>query len=284
MMNKTILPNFIDLIVSIDHDKKIGLIQMNRPKRKNALSNSTYTEISNALKILDNDNNIHIVVITGIGDWYSSGNDLANFQEMALKASEQGKSIQQVCNEACIVLEDYINTWIDFSKPLIAAVNGPAMGVAVTTLALCDVIFCTEHTFFQTPFSRLGQSPEGLSSYLFPKILGHSKANEMLLFGQKLTAQQALDYHFVSKIYKIANDNHNLFLDQILKQAIEYAKLPNNGLKSVKKLIKSYEIKELKHVNHQECLLLAKRFASEECAAAVMKFMMNQKKKKKKKK
>ena len=137
---------FNDLKVQIDKKNKLGLIQINRPKRKNALSNNTYTEISNALKLLDNNSNINIVIITGTGDWYSSGNDLKNFQDMALLVNETGKTIEELSYDACVILEDYINTWLTFKKPLI----------------LSDL----DDTFFQTArkMNETGRTPERMAA------------------------------------------------------------------------------------------------------------------------
>ncbi len=69
----------------------------------------------------------------------------------------------------------YTNAYIEFSKPLIAAVNGPAIGVAVTVLGLCDLVYASDSASFHTPFMTLGQSPEGCSSLVFPRIMGYAK-------------------------------------------------------------------------------------------------------------
>ena len=73
------------------------------------------------------------------------------------------------------ILEKYVNAYIDFPKPLVGVINGPAVGVAVTVLGLFDAVYATNSATFHTPFSALGQSPEGCSSDLFPKILGPLK-------------------------------------------------------------------------------------------------------------
>ena len=74
-------------------------------------------------------------------------------------------------------LRKYVDAYINFPKPLIAAVNGPAIGVSVTVLGLCDLVYATDKASFHTPFMTLGQSPEGCSSLTFPRLMGHAKVN-----------------------------------------------------------------------------------------------------------
>ena len=87
------------------------------------------------------------------------------------------------------MLIDFVDAFINFEKPLIAGVNGPAIGIGVTTLALCDLVLASSNSTFQCPFTKIGQSPEGTSSYSMPAILGPSGASELLLrLGWKLSS------------------------------------------------------------------------------------------------
>ncbi len=115
----------------------------------------------------------------------------------------------------------FVSAFIDFPKPLLAAVNGPAVGIPVTSLGLCDVVFASDRATFHTPFASLGQSPEGCSSYIFPKIMGQAKANEVLLFGRKLTAQEAFDRGLVTEIFPDSS-----FQEDLQKKLDQYSQLP----------------------------------------------------------
>jgi peroxisomal 3,2-trans-enoyl-CoA isomerase len=180
----------------------VGIIEIDRKQKMNALNPTCYKAIGEALYQLDADPEVIIGMVSGgDGDWFSSGNDLSYFAEV--KSSGQAIDLVQLAKDTSLMVERYVNAWIDFSKPLVAAVNGSAMGIAVTTLALCDVVFCTDIAEFTCPFSGLGQSPEGVSSLLFPRIMGISKASEVLLFGKTLTAQDALRYHLVSDVLPV---------------------------------------------------------------------------------
>lgn len=96
-------------------------------------------------------------------------------------------------------MERFVDALIDIEKPLIAVVNGHAIGILVTTLGLCDLVIASNDATFQTPFSSTAQSPEGCSSYTFPKLMGTSVASLMLLFNHKLTAQEALAHGLIGK-------------------------------------------------------------------------------------
>ncbi|KAK4825888.1 hypothetical protein QYF61_003244 [Mycteria americana] len=146
----------------------ITKIMFNRPDRKNAINHKMYREIIKALEEAGKDDST-IAVITGNGDYYSSGNDLNNFTNV------QPSEMEKMAKEGAVLLKEFVGHFIDFPKPLIAVVNGPAIGICVTVLGLCDIVYASDRATFHSPFSQLGQSPEGCSSYLFPKIMGLAK-------------------------------------------------------------------------------------------------------------
>ena len=93
-----------------------------------------------------------------------------------------------------------MKAFIDFPKPLVVLVNGPAVGISVTVMALCDAVYATDRATFHTPFTILGQSPEGCSTVTFPQAMGHAHASEMLLFNKKITASEAKERGIVSEV------------------------------------------------------------------------------------
>ncbi|XP_072169742.1 enoyl-CoA delta isomerase 2-like [Diadema setosum] len=239
----------------------VATITLNRPKKKNAITVAMYTEWANALKAAGEDSNVVLAVITGAGDYYCSGNDLNNF--MGIDPS----NMREESEKSSHLLEGFVNAFVDFPKPLIIAVNGPAVGISVTTLGLADVVYASDRATFHTPFASLGQSPEGCSSYTFPKIMGTAKANEFLLFGKKLTAAEACERGLITEVISDPQ-----FRSEVERRAKEYAKLPKNALRLAKNLIRDAEREHLHKVNRAECDLLVDRWTSEECMQAIMGF------------
>jgi len=238
-------------------------ILLNRPTRKNAITVEMYEEIILALNEAATDNSA-LTLVTGAGDYYCSGNDLSNFMTIT------PDKMHEVAKTSGDLLRRYISAYIDFPKPLIAAVNGPAIGVAVTVLGLFDTVYASNKATFATPFSRLGQSPEGCSSYTFPKIMGHSKACEMMLFNKSMTSQEALDCGLVTRLFE-----HENFQEEVNKQVKEMASLPVNSLIYSKALMRDHEKELLHKVNVAECDRLVERWPSEDCVNAVMKFFQD---------
>ncbi|XP_062926095.1 enoyl-CoA delta isomerase 2, mitochondrial [Mobula hypostoma] len=246
--------------LKVTTENNITTIMLNRPERKNAISITMYEEIMKALKQAANDDST-LTVMTGSGDYYCSGNDLSNFTNIG------PEDLEPKSKKSTALLRMYVSHYIDFPKPLIAVINGPAIGVAVTVLGLFDIVYATDKATFHTPFSQLAQSPEGCSSYTFPKMMGTTKANEILLFNKKLTATQACELGLVTEVFP-----DSTFQKEVWKRLHTYAKLPKNSLVFSKQLIRGVEKDILHSVNAQECERLSERWLSEECMKAIMNF------------
>ena len=205
-----------------------------------------------------------MTVLTGAGDYYSSGNDLAN---LAVDFSDP-KAVKEMAEGAYDVLLPFVDGFIEFPKFLLGAVNGPAFGIGFTSLAHCDVLFASDKASFNGPFVALGQCPEGCSSFLFPRIMGHSLAGEVLHLGRKLNAQEALECGFVSRVFPAAD-----FRDEVEKWAKLMATSPPNALKSSKSLVRDPIKESLRKANRAECEMLVKLWQSQECFQAIMNFM-----------
>ena len=159
-------------------------LQFNAPRRKNAWGKDLITSMLEALKEAADDPAVKVVVLTGSGDYYSSGVDFVSSFPLlppsqlvvALKDSNQR----------------LFDAFILFPKPILVAANGPLIGASVTSATLCDAIIASESATFSTPFAALGIVPEGCSSYWFEKVMGEAAARRMLgEEGWKPTAAEA---------------------------------------------------------------------------------------------
>ncbi|XP_031569465.1 enoyl-CoA delta isomerase 2, mitochondrial-like [Actinia tenebrosa] len=240
----------------------VQTIKLNRPKKYNAITWEMYQEWIDALEEAANDKSCVLTVVTGAGDYYCSGNDLGNFANIPPEGPEK------MARDGRNVLSKFVASFIDFPKPLIAAVNGPAVGISVTVLGLFDIVFASDRATFHTPFMELGQSPEGCSSYTFPAIMGTALANQVLLASRKMNAGDALKCGLVSEVFP-----HDDFHREVDSRVVAMAQLPPKSLQLSKQLIRESNKSVLHEVNERECILLEQRWLSEECMQAIMKFM-----------
>ncbi|XP_042868681.1 enoyl-CoA delta isomerase 2-like [Penaeus japonicus] len=249
-----------NLIVSCENG--LRTITLNRPTKMNAITVEMYEEWIAALKEAAEDPATVITVTTGAGNYYCSGNDLSNF------ANVTPENMHEHSKNGGVLLNRFVSSFIDFPKPLIAVINGHAIGVSVTVLGLYDAVYATDKATFNTPFSNLGQSPEGCSSYTFPKLMGPGKANEMLLFNKKITAHEACDLGLVTEVFPDAS-----LQQEVWPRLQAYAKLPVKSLVYSKALSRNMEKDILHKVNDMECDRLVERWTSDDCINAVMKFL-----------
>ncbi|PIK59841.1 putative enoyl-CoA delta isomerase 2, mitochondrial [Apostichopus japonicus] len=248
---------------------KLAKITLNRPRKKNAIKLDMMAEITDALNQASKDDNVVVCLLTGAGDFYCSGNDLTNFQDQ----QDRGGSMEENLKYGSDLLESFVRAFIDFPKQLIAAVNGPAVGIAVTTLGLVDVVYASDKATFNTPFTTLGQCAEGCSSYTFSKIMGPSLASEVLYFGRKLTAQDAKRCGLVADVFPAGS-----FRDEVDRRVNEYAKLPPKTLMAAKKLCRDVDRARLHQAVTSELKTLNVLWVSEECMQGVMNFLMRKSK------
>ncbi len=160
-------------------------IRLNRPERKNALTLAMYRQMIAALERASAADDIRVVLFTGAGETFCAGNDLKDF----IAVAETGAT------EAI----DFIRAVAKFDKPLVAAVQGSAIGVGTTMLFHFDMVYAADNAQFVMPFVNLGLVPEGGSSLAAPALFGRAKASELLMLGEPLSAAQAEASGFVSR-------------------------------------------------------------------------------------
>jgi enoyl-CoA hydratase/carnithine racemase len=163
-------------------------IRINRPEKKNALTQDMYTAIATALAQADENPEVRAVTLTGTGDSFTSGNDVADFLKRDTTSSDQRPVGAFLAAIAAI------------RKPLIAGVNGMAIGVGVTMLLHCDLVYAAESATFQMPFTNLGVVPEAASSQLLPQMVGYHRAAELMLLGERIDARRALEIGVINGV------------------------------------------------------------------------------------
>lgn len=172
-----------DALVLVERHDAILKVTFNRPKKKNALALDMYETLINALDQADADPSIHVIYITGSGDSFSAGNDLNAFLN----------------NPSADNAARFITKIAQTETPIVAAVNGLAVGVGVTMLLHCDLVYAVDNAMFNFAFIDLGAVPEAASSYLLPRIAGQRRAAELLMLGEKFDAKTAVEVGIVNR-------------------------------------------------------------------------------------
>jgi enoyl-CoA hydratase/carnithine racemase len=173
--------------IEMDINDGVAVIIMNRPERKNAFTREQYELLAGALKNADTNDDVRVVVLTGAGAAFSSGQDLKEMMELASGVASGSPTTSKA--GGFTVLLDALEV---FTKPLIAAVNGVAVGIGMTLLPFCDIVLIDETARMRVPFSELGVPPEAASSVLFADRIGWQRAAELLLTARWVEATEAV--------------------------------------------------------------------------------------------
>lgn len=249
-----------DILTSVEN----GMLKIviNRPKKLNAITKSMYNELSEILQKSIQDNSIYVVVVTGTGRFFTSGNDFGSF------LANPDNDLEEIVSK---VFRDFINVLITYPKLLIAVVNGPAIGVGLTMLPLFDMVYASDKAYFQAPFTSIGLVAEGCSTYTFPKVFGKSKAGDMLYLGHKLSALEAKQYGLVSELYKSER------MDEVWTYLETLSKLSSESILAIKRLVNKWDKNILLEINAQESKELVERIRSPDFTERITKLVSKSK-------
>jgi len=235
-----------------------GVVQitMNRPDRKNALDRTSYAGLIAAIAAAEADASIRAILLTGAGGCFTSGNDIKDFAAAA--ATGQGLTIAI----------DFLNAISTAKKPIVAAVEGFAVGIGTTMLLHCDLAFAGRTATFRLPFVTLGLSPEGGSSYLLPLVAGSKKAAELLMLGEPFGAEAAEDAGLVNAVIE-----EGTALEAGLAKAKTLAALPPESVALTKMLLKRGSAQAVAETIGTEAHHVGERLRSAEAMAAFAAFL-----------
>ena len=176
-------------------DGRIATITLNRPDNLNAWTATMMGELIQAMDLADNDDNVRTVIVTGAGRAFCAGADLSDGG-----FSVSGKVVKSPLKHRDTAGQAALRIF-DMKKPVIAAINGPAVGVGITVTLAMDVRIASEAaTKIGFVFNRRGIVPEGCSTYFLPRIVGISRASELILTGRLFTAQEGLEMGLFSQV------------------------------------------------------------------------------------
>jgi len=232
-------------------------IRLNRPEKKNALTRVMYDAMAAAFEQVDADPSLRVALLTGTGDAFTSGNDITDFQS-------RGNSGRSSASR-------FLPTISSMQKPLIAAVNGAAVGVGTTMLAHCDLIVAARSARFVMPFTGLGLVPEAASSLLFPRLLGNQRASALLLLGEPLDAETAFQWGFVNRVV-----DDVVLMETARDMARRLAALPPQAVRLTKRLIR-HGAPDVAGRMEEELVLFRERLGSPEAKEAFTAFMEKRK-------
>src|SRR3954468_23736082 len=221
-------------------------IQLNRPAKKNAMTSSMYITMAELFNGAAKDDEIHVVLWHAAGNSFSAGNDIEDFMK---NPPAPGESPQA----------QLIDALINFEKPLIAAVQGAAIGGGTTMLAHCDFVYAGESAKFQLPFVNLALVPEFGSSYLLPLRFGHTRAAELILLGEPFDASRAADLGLVTQVVP-----EEKLLATATETARALAEKPAAAVQACKRLIKQAFREQLEQAVKLENEEFAVRVRSDE--------------------
>ena len=206
--------------VAYSIEDRIATITFTRPDKKNAFTAAMYAQLYELLREAERDPEVRVVVVTGAGTDFSAGNDLRDFVD------------DPPTNGDAPVFR-VIRALAFFDKPLIAAVEGVAVGIGTTMLLHCDLVYAGDGAMFLLPFVNLAVTPEAGSSLLLPRLVGYPMAMEMILLGEPFDVALAQQVGLINKITRRGES-----LAVAMKDAAKIVAKPPGAVQAAKRLMR----------------------------------------------
>jgi enoyl-CoA hydratase/carnithine racemase len=206
--------------VLVHAEQGVTTVTLNRLDRKNSITSAMYAALADALAAAQQDETVRVLLLQGHATVFSAGNDIGEF-------------LNQPAGDEDAPVFRFLRALATFTKPLLAAVCGPAVGIGTTMLFHCDLVYAGDNAAFSMPFVNLGLCPEAGSSLLVPQMLGYHRAAEALLLGEPFMAEAALEVGLVNRVLPPTEVN-----EVAQAQARKLAAKPLASLVETKRLMK----------------------------------------------
>lgn len=234
-------------------ENRVMTIRFDRADKKNALLTTMYADAHAALRSAQDNDEVRVVVFTGTDDSFSAGNDLKDFLENPPLSPDAP-------------VFRFMYALAAFPKPVIAAVNGLAIGIGTTILFHCDLAYAVPEAMFQLPFVNLGVVPEFASSLLAPRLMGRAQASELLLLGDAFTAEKARSVGLINEVVPA-----DALSAVVAKKAAALAVKPPGALRDAKALLNG-SVSEIKERIDTEARIFGERLQTPEFKEAATAF------------
>lgn len=239
----------------------VRLLTIDRPARRNALDHGAYRGLAAAVRASDEDPAVRVSVLTGAGGVFTSGNDIGSFQADGAETAEAAEAGVGPAMDLLLALAMA-------RKPVIAAVEGFAVGIGTTMLLHCDLAYAGDGARFRVPFVPLGLCPEGASSLLLPQAAGLKRATELLLLGEVFSAAEAAEAGVVNRAVP-----DGTALEVALERAGRVAGSAAESVELTKMLLRRPQVAEVLETLDVEAVHFGRRKRSPEAQEAFARFL-----------
>ncbi|MCV2885379.1 enoyl-CoA hydratase-related protein [Aestuariibacter sp. AA17] len=219
--------------ITVNDTQHVREITLNRPKKRNALTQPMYQALANAIESVKDTPDVSVILIKSEGEFFCAGNDLHDFARAA-QESHISENVR------------FMHALMECDIPVVACIQGNAIGIGVTMLLHCDIVVAAANASFALPFVELGLVPEFSSSYLLPRMAGHRIASKYLLLGEPFTAEEAMNVGIISHV-AFENDVESITQAIVTK----LSQSPRSAVVHTKALLKANQREVALHMNDE---------------------------------